>query len=196
LALPVLNIEKVRFLVVEDNRYMRTIIYQILRALGARHVVEADDGASAFKMLKTANADIIFTALMMAPLDGIEFTRMVRTASDSPNPYVPIIMVTAYTEAERVHQARDAGITEFVAKPISVTSLYIRIAEVIERPREFVRTQTYFGPDRHRHDSSKHVGPERRGVAGDDGADEETPDGAAAPELDQAAAAGETTDPA
>ena len=52
----------------------------------------------------------------------------------------------------RVIEARDAGVTEFLAKPISPKSLYTRVHSIVTRPREFVRTKSYFGPDRRRHD--------------------------------------------
>jgi two-component system chemotaxis response regulator CheY len=50
----------------------------------------------------------------------------------------------------RVIEARDAGVNEFVVKPISVKSLYSRIDSLIHRLRDFVKTGKYFGPDRRR----------------------------------------------
>ena len=94
--------------------------------------------------------DFVLTDLSMKPIDGIEFTKLVRTAQDSPNPYVPIVMVTGHTERARVEAARDAGVTEFLAKPITAQNLLLRLAEIVERPRAFVRCDTYFGPDRRR----------------------------------------------
>ena len=93
----------------------------------------------------------------MEPLDGLDFVRLVRTAKDSPNPYVPIIMLTGHTEYQRVCEARDAGVNEFLAKPISAKALYMRFASIIDNPRPFIRTKTYFGPDRRR----QNIGPPR-----------------------------------
>ncbi len=87
---------------------------------------------------------------------------MVRTGKDSPNPFVPIIMTTAYAEKQRVMEARDIGITEFIAKPLSAKTLMARITAVIEHPRPFVRSPRYFGPDRRRRQASDYTGPERR----------------------------------
>ena len=86
----------------------------------------------------------------MEPLDGIDFTRMVRTAPDSPNPFVPIIMLTSQGAFERVQQARDTGVTEFLIKPVTANALYSRIVNVIQNPRQYVRVSEYFGPDRRR----------------------------------------------
>ncbi len=140
----------IKFLIVEDNKFMQTVIRRVLAALGAKDVRESNDGADALKVLKTFHADIIITDWAMEPLDGIELTHMIRTASDSANPYVPIIMLTAYSEINRIVEARDSGVNEFVVKPISVNTLYSRIQAVIERPRPFIRIKDFFGPDRRR----------------------------------------------
>ncbi|HEC90965.1 MAG TPA: response regulator [Alphaproteobacteria bacterium] len=140
---------------------MQKMIKAILRALGAINVKVADDGAEALKEMRTFPADIIICDWKMEPLDGIEFARMIRTGSDSPNPYIPIIMLTGFTEAGRVTEARDIGINEFLAKPVSPKSLYARIQGIIEKPRAFVRTASYFGPDRRRR-QLKYTGPDRR----------------------------------
>jgi two-component system, chemotaxis family, chemotaxis protein CheY len=71
-------------------------------------------------------------------------------------------MLTGHSEKKRVTAARDAGITEFMAKPISAKALYQRILNVVVNPRPFVKTKTYFGPDRRRSNSANYVGPERR----------------------------------
>ena len=96
-------------------------------------------------------------------VDGIELTREIRNAADSANRFVPIVMVSGYAQRGRVLTARDAGVNEFVVKPITATALFSRIRAVIEKPRPFVRTKTFFGPDRRR-GRSDYEGPERRGT--------------------------------
>ena len=130
---------------------MRQLVESILHALGVKQVCLAGDAAQAFKELQHFNADVIIVDWHMQPLDGLDFVRLVRNAKDSFNPYVPIIMLTGYTEYRRVAEARDAGINEFLAKPISPRDLYLRIASIIDHPRPFVRARGYFGPDRRRY---------------------------------------------
>ncbi len=163
LAMSDAYLAKLRFLVVEDNPFMRTIIRRVLGTLNVGEVREANNGAEGLTVMQTYEPDIIIVDWEMEPVDGIEFIRMVRTGSDSQNPFVPIIMVTAHSERARVITAREAGVTEFVVKPMSAKTLYDRIEAVIERPRRFVRTKTFFGPDRRRH-KGRYAGPERRGT--------------------------------
>jgi two-component system, chemotaxis family, chemotaxis protein CheY len=159
------NLERLQFLIVDDNKHMRALVKTILNALGVRHYLEATDGAAALKELRHFPADIIICDWKMDPLDGVEFVKMVRTSDDSPNPFVPIIMLTGHTELSKVMEARDVGVHEFLAKPISAKKLYARIRAIIEHPRSFVRTKgmnSYFGPDRRRKQSPLYKGKERR----------------------------------
>ncbi len=100
----------------------------------------------------------------MEPVDGVEFTRLVRVAADSPNPFLPIIMVTGFADRTRVEEARDAGITEFIVKPVTARAVLDRLNNVINKPRPFVKTSDYFGPDRRRRQDPDHEGPWRRGT--------------------------------
>lgn len=157
-----LNLEHLKALVVDDNAHMRVLLRSLLQALGVRKVSESADGQSGFAELQAKKPDIVLTDLTMKPVDGIEFTRMIRLGNGSPNPRVPIIMVTGHTERLRVEAARDAGVTEFIAKPVTTQSLLLRLSEIIERPRAFVRSETYFGPDRRRRKDESYTGPWRR----------------------------------
>ena len=155
------DLERLSVLVVDDNRHMRFLVKTILHAFGIREVMEAADGSDALKILKTFPADVVITDWMMDPLDGLDLTRMIRTSTDSTNPFVPIIMLTGHTELARVKEARDAGITEFLAKPVSSVMIYHRMVQIIENPRVFVRGKRFTGPDRRRKES-RFDGGERR----------------------------------
>jgi PleD family two-component response regulator len=152
-----IDLAEVNVLIVDDSRHMRVIIKSIMHALGCRHVREAGDAAAAFKEMQSFPADVVVVDWHMEPLDGLDFVRLIRTAKDSPNPFVPIIMLSAYTEHRRVAEARDAGVNEFLAKPISAAGMARRIVAIINNPRQFISTRKYFGPCRRRKD----VGPPR-----------------------------------
>jgi len=161
------DLSKIDVLVVEDNKHMQALLRDMMRALGLNTVRTADDGASALKVLLDYDPDIIVTDWKMDPLDGIELVQLIRTSSDSKNPYVPVIMLTAYTEYKRVKEAVDAGVNEFLAKPISVTALYNRIVSIIDRPRPFIREKSYTGPDRRRRSTNNYEGALRRATDND-----------------------------
>ncbi len=142
------DLTELSFLIIEDNSHMLSIIKTLLKGLGIQKVYEASDAADAFEEFQAAQIDIIILDYALETLDGVEFCQLVRKAKDSPNAYVPIIMLTAHTERARIMEARDAGITEFLCKPICAKDLYDRIIETIERSRPYARSVGFFGPDR------------------------------------------------
>ena len=156
------DLSNLRVLVVDDNRFMRTVIVNILKSFGVEHIAQAPDGEKALHDVRELELDLIFTDWEMARVSGFELIRSVRADRRNPNHMVPIIMVTANTFKESIMQARDAGVTELLAKPISASSLYKRIASVIETPRDFVRTGDFFGPDRRRRVDPSYNGEDRR----------------------------------
>ncbi len=162
------DIRHLNVLMVDDNRHMRFLVKTILHGLGIKSVEEAEDGSDALKTLQTFPADLIVTDWLMEPLDGIDLIRMIRTGIDTMDAYIPIIMLTGYTEVARVQEARDAGVTEFLAKPISSLAIYHRMVQIIEKPRYFIQGKRYTGPDRRRKDL-KFKGEDKRSVAAEPG---------------------------
>ncbi len=124
------------------------------------------DGTEALAHLHETKPDFILTDLSMAPMDGLEFTRAVRHSADESLCVLPIIVVTGHTERVQIKAARDAGVTEILAKPVTATGLYQRIDEIIQRPRPFVRTPDYCGPCRRRQHNPAYTGPWRRSSDG------------------------------
>lgn len=147
-----IDYRELRVLIIDDSRHMRLIIKSILLTLGCKLIREAGDAALAFKEMQSFPADLIIVDWNMEPLDGLDFVRLVRTAKDSRNPYIPIIMLSGYTEVRRIAEARDAGVNEFLAKPCSVEILGTRINSLFKNPRDFIRSKKYFGPCRRRSD--------------------------------------------
>jgi len=157
-----LDLRNISFLVVDDNTFMRQLLKRMLVAFKVGGIKEACDGADALKLLQTGfSPDIILTDAEMPIMDGLELARMIRKSEDIEDHFTPIILVTAYTDLAHIFAARDAGINEFLAKPVSATELYRRIDSVIEKPRPFVEAGRFFGPDRRRREL-RFGGMERR----------------------------------
>ncbi len=162
-------LDTIRVLVVDDNRAMLMLVRTLLRGFGIRSVVEATDPAEALAAMKNAAFELIITDLSMKPIDGAEFVRHVRTSKDSANPYVPIIMMTGHSDRSSVALARDAGVNSFLVKPISARTLYLHVNKACQDDRGYIKTRTYFGPDRRVKESDTYSGPRRREADGDDG---------------------------
>lgn len=145
---------------------MKTMISEIVRAVGVREIVTASDGAEGLQALRNNKIDLVLTDLAMAPVDGIEFSRMIRRLPDSAHSMTPIIMVTGQLTLARINEARNAGVNEFIAKPITARAIVERLFQTIQHPRQFIRTDDYFGPDRRRRQDPNYHGPLRRAADG------------------------------
>jgi DNA-binding response OmpR family regulator len=156
------SLKSLNVLLVDDNQNMRAIAAAVLHSADIRNVYEAAEGATAFDLLRRHAIDLAIVDFNMFPLDGVEFTRLVRTSPDSPNTFLPIIMMTGHSERSRVYEARDAGVTEFIVKPITAKAVLDRINAVIMRPRAFIKTDDYVGPCRRRRETPDYSGPFRR----------------------------------
>jgi two-component system chemotaxis response regulator CheY len=157
-----LRYDLLKILLVDDNHHMRVLLAEILKAVGVRHIYEASDGAQGLQMMKNHAVDIIMTDLSMQPLDGIDFVRLLRRSPESPNQMCPVIMITGHSTLARVQEARNAGVNEFLAKPLTARGVMERISQVVDHPRPYVKTQDYFGPDRRRRADPSYAGPLRR----------------------------------
>jgi CheY-like chemotaxis protein len=156
------QLREIRTLIVDDNDHMRTIVATMLEGLGIVNIRESRDGAHALGVLHYWPADLAIVDFQMSPINGVEFTRLLRQSPGSPNPVLPVIMLTGHAERARVEEARDAGVTEFIVKPVTGNALLTRLNAVIQRPRPFVQAGDFFGPDRRRRKDEEYFGPARR----------------------------------
>jgi two-component system, chemotaxis family, chemotaxis protein CheY len=154
--------DRLKVLVVDDNVHMRKLVVTILQAFGVMQIYEADNGERGWNILRESNPDVLILDWVMEGMSGLDLIQMIRTNPASPNPFVPVIMLTGHTSLDHVRQARDAGVNEFIAKPVSVKTMMSRLVAVIEHPRPYVRTNGYFGPCRRRRGAEEYRGPERR----------------------------------
>jgi two-component system chemotaxis response regulator CheY len=158
-------LKPISFLVADDRAYMRRVIKGILETLGCKRIDEAHHGQEALSIMRSWAPDIVITEWLLQPVSGLELLRTVRAEKGNLK-FTPIIMITSETRREKVILARNAGVTEYVAKPFNAKSLILRIREVIERPRPFVDVGPYFGPDRRRRTEVLGEGEEKRGKGG------------------------------
>jgi CheY-like chemotaxis protein len=155
--------DRVAALIVDDNAHMRSILITLLHAVGVEETRQAVDGAEALALTRRWQPTFFVIDQHMQPMSGIEFARRLRREIDNPCAEAPIIMLTAHTERAIVETARDAGIDEILAKPISAKALMRRLHAITHERRPFVRAADYVGPDRRRRRDDPHYnGPRRR----------------------------------
>ncbi len=143
-------IQEMNALLVDDDKHMRMLIRNMVFAFGFKDVLDAVDGSVALEELKTSSADLILCDMKMEPMGGLEFLKRIRSDPDNTHSLVHVIMITAHADLETVAKARDAGVSEFMAKPLSADALNKRIQRVLLDQRLFVEAKDFVGPDRRR----------------------------------------------
>ena len=123
-------------LVVDDEPFIRRLIARMLFELGAKHIVEAEDGADGLAKLHQSRKgfSIIICDLEMPIMDGFEFVRMMRTDKKNPNTGVPVLILTGHSHEEYLYKSVKLGIHGFVGKPVSKAILEERILSAISSP--------------------------------------------------------------
>jgi two-component system, chemotaxis family, chemotaxis protein CheY len=144
------DISRLRVLIVDDNNFMRRLLRTMVFGYGIREVFDAENGAAGFELFCTVRPDIVITDWEMPTMDGLGMTRFMRQHAWSRDPFVPILMTTVNTERRRIIEACQAGVSDIMARPISSALLLRRMMSAITSPPRFIRTASYFGPDRRR----------------------------------------------
>lgn len=165
------NLSHLSILLAEDSIPMQTLLASILRTFGVGDVLVCGGAKEAINLLTITQArkkahdvrgiDMILTDWLMPDGDGVELINWVRNNKEEDIRYVPIILVSGYTTEKVVTAARDLGANESLVKPVSGEKLARRIISVIDKPRPFIKTATFFGPDRRRK-TEEYKGPEKR----------------------------------
>lgn len=159
------NFSSLSVYIIDANAFSRQILRGLLGAIGIPHegIKELEDAETGLFEMQHFPPDFILCDINLPGMDGVDFIRAVRQLEDEDKRFTPIIVCTAYTEEWRVVEYRDAGAHEVLHKPISVQTLYHRLASVIETPRAFIYSPAYSGPDRRRRLEGPE-GDERRGA--------------------------------
>jgi CheY-like chemotaxis protein len=145
---PTINLRDLVILVADPSSYMTMVIHGMLRGFGTTKVMEVRRSDTVLQALTGQKIDILLCDMRLPPHGGLALTRVIRRNVDNENRTMPILLMTSDARETTIKQSRDAGANMVIAKPMSPTSLYDRLAWIAFNPRQFIDTETYFGPDR------------------------------------------------
>jgi CheY-like chemotaxis protein len=165
------DFDRLAILLVEDSPFIRSLLINSLKILGVGTVITKDHGGEAISFLKQVkedpmkagvmSVDLVISNWMMSPVDGMMLLRWVRRHKDSPDRFIPFVMISGFSSKRRVNEAREMGVTEFLTKPFTIQAICDKLSLIIQYPRQYVHTKDYFGPDRRRR-KVEFEGEERR----------------------------------
>lgn len=117
-----------KILAVDDSQSIRQMVSHTLQDVG-HEVTTAVDGVDALSKSKQAKYDIIISDINMPNMDGLEFVKQVR--SQAIHKFIPILMLTTETSAEKKSQGKQAGATGWIVKPFNPETLIKTIQRVV-----------------------------------------------------------------
>ncbi len=134
-----------RILLLDDNREARWPLARVLRAEGAR-VTEADDGSDGLRLLERASFDLVIADVCMPQLGGFGLFSKLRFGSGDGDPLpfrdLPIILITGQVSRSELARGMDAGLDDFVPKPVDLDEFRARVRAAVRRGRAEARPRT------------------------------------------------------
>jgi DNA-binding response OmpR family regulator len=135
-------------LLAESNPQIRTAVRSILLHYEFSNITEASDSKAFIDTARTASYGAILLDSGIPNLDAVAVTRFIRSGKLGINRTAIIILLAHRSDMTFVYEAREAGVTEFVAKPFSSSVLMTRLVNALKKPRAFITSEAYTGPCR------------------------------------------------
>ena len=119
-----------QILIVEDDASLRKLMHAALKQHGYAPYT-AEDGEKALDLLEKTNIDLVISDIMMPNMDGYELTEQLRRA----NYNIPILLVTAKETFEDKQRGFNAGVDDYMVKPIDVNEMILRVGALLRRSK-------------------------------------------------------------
>ena len=156
------NFSQVFVLIIDESSFGLKLVAEICRANGIGSIHSARTTQGGLKILEAGSVNVVICDWGRAPNDGPTFVRRVRAHKDERTRQAPIILAKANPTPADIAAAREAGVTEFLARPFSEAALTTRLQAILGKPRQFVSATDFIGPDRRRRDEGSNDSLQRR----------------------------------
>lgn len=157
------DLSGLRLLIIDDSRAFLSLLTDVLHGFGIREIVRTSDAIEAFEIIGREPLDVALVDYEMPLINGIEFANMVRTAPDSRNKFLSMILLTSHCSRKIVMESIKAGFDDFLGKPMRPMHLRQKLVHLTQNPKTYVLTPSgYFGPDRRRRTDPQFGGEDRR----------------------------------
>ena len=120
-----------KVLIVDDGKSMRNILKAALLEIGCENTHVASNGEQALEKLKSGGFGLVLLDWNMPGMSGIEVLRTIRT--DSAIHTLPVLMITAETKKEKIMEAVQAGVTDYLVKPFSAQVLQEKLEKILQK---------------------------------------------------------------
>jgi two-component system chemotaxis response regulator CheY len=160
-------------LVIDPSGHSKALLKSILTNLNVARVAAVTHSEEALLILRKDVFSIVFCDELSEPANPIEFLKALRRDLTTRDVTVPVVMISSGADTSKIKSARDAGMSDVIAKPVSVRTIERKLRSLLVVPRNFVTTRTFVGPDRRRFSEERRQfgerpdGEDRRGKSQD-----------------------------
>lgn len=150
------NLEDLKIMLVEPHRSTRRVLESVTAALRIRAPRWLEDPVEGLAAIKQDVPDLLILGQGLGAFDSLDLVERIRQDPHQPYAYLPIIFMTDDT-GHQAQEALERGVHTVLSRPISPDSLRDTISSVVDRPLPFVKTGSYFGPDRRLEGPERHA---------------------------------------
>lgn len=153
---------RARVLAYDDTPFNRTVLLEILQGSGLRQARIARTPEEMKDLLARSPYSTLIIPDLLGDQSSLAFLRTLRQHPEADIAQIPVILMSAAVTREHLLEARQSGVDEFLAKPISPAALQARLKSISEFPRPFINCPAYVGPCRRRKLTLDYQGARRR----------------------------------
>ncbi|HHK74526.1 MAG TPA: response regulator [Rhizobiales bacterium] len=139
-----LPLSSLDIVVVEDNQSMRQILHSMITAFGVSRLRVFSNGESALQEMPGDPPNLVISDWHMKPVNGYEMIRAMRHKDQPTLSLVPVIMLTGFASRSFVQKSFDAGVQQFLVKPVSPMALLKRIKWILMDDRELILQDEHY----------------------------------------------------
>jgi two-component system, response regulator PdtaR len=127
-----MTLTPIRILIADDESIIRMNLREMLTQHGYEVIAEASNGATAIDLAKKLQPDLVIMDIKMPGIDGVQ-----AAAELIGDRVAPVVLLTAYSERSLIGQAKEAGVSGYLVKPVRDTELTPVIELALARYAQF-----------------------------------------------------------
>jgi CheY-like chemotaxis protein len=143
-----MNFAGVRVLIVDSDPHATRILSKMLNGFGLTLQTVVDSGEKAKAELDKSPFELLICEAVFPDMPSADLLHWIRRHGQASVKFLPVVVLTGYTQVANVTAARDSGANNVVKKPVVPNVLLDHLTWSARTPRPFVETSGYSGPDR------------------------------------------------